>query len=85
MWKPGCKSQDLVARMWERGFGSQDLVARMLKPGSGSEIDEKILFYKKSELSKKNNDSRNSFVDIGLENVALAPARVVEGPSRSSL
>ena len=32
-----------------------------------------------------NNDSRNNFIDVGLENVVVAGARVVEEPSRSGL
>ena len=39
----------------------------------------------KSEILEKKNDSRNRFVDIGLGNVAVAVARVVELPSRSGL
>ena len=39
----------------------------------------------KSEMLEKKNDSRGRFVDIGLENGAVAAARVVELPSRSGL
>ena len=39
----------------------------------------------KSEMLEKKDDSLNRFVNIGLENVAVAAARVVEGPSRSGL
>ena len=42
-------------------------------------------FYMRSENLEKTNDSRNRFVDIGLENVAVAAARVVERPPRCSL
>ena len=35
-----------------------------------------------SEVWEKKNDSRKRFVDIGLENVAVAAARVVERPPR---
>ena len=38
-----------------------------------------IVFYRKSEISEKYNDSR------GLENAAVAATRVVEGPARRSL
>jgi hypothetical protein len=38
----------------------------------------------KNDVLEKKNDSRNRFVDIGLENVAVAAARVVERPPRCS-
>ena len=51
------------------------MVARIWKTGSGTENDEKTL----------NKYSRKRFVDIGLENAAVAAARVTDRPSRSSL
>ena len=37
-----------------------------------------------NDILEKKNDSRSRFVDIGLENVAVAAARVVERPPRCS-
>ena len=79
MLKPGCGSQDLVAITWKPGCGSQDLVARTWKPRSGSENDESISFYRQGVIMENKNHSRNGFVDIGLENVAVAATRVVGG------
>ena len=65
--------------MWGSGsqdLGSQDMVAKMMK--------KYLLLYEK-EILKKHNIIRRRFVDIGLENIAVAAARVVEGPSRCSL
>ena len=39
----------------------------------------------KNKILEKNNDSRKRFVNIGLESVAVAAARVVDLPSRSGL
>ena len=63
----------MLARIWKPGsgsqdLGSQDLVAKMMK---------KHLFYWKSEILETNNDSRRRFVNIALENIAVAAARVV--------
>ena len=82
MWKPGCGSQDLEARMWKPGCGSQDLEARIWKPRSLSENNEKALIFIRKMRCWKNNDSRTGFVNIGLENVAVVAARVVERPPR---
>ena len=65
IWRPGCGSQDLEARIWYPGFGSQDLVAKMMKK-------HWFLYEKEDFVKKKTHDSRNRFVDIGLENVAVA-------------
>ena len=43
-----------------------------------------IGFYIEDEILEKNNDSRNRFVDSGLENVAVAATREVGAPSRCS-
>ena len=40
---------------------------------------------KKSEILDTSNDSRKRFVDIELENVAVAAARVTEGPPHWSI
>ena len=75
-WKPGSGSQEL---------GSQDLVARMWCPISGCENNEnQFVFYRKTEILHKINEFRIGFVNIALENVAVAAARVVDRPSRSS-
>ena len=52
------------------------MVAKMIK---------KHVFYMKSGTLEKNNDSRSRSLDTGLENVAVAAARVVELLPRSSL
>ena len=41
-------------------------------------------FYLLNEIWETNNDSRKRFVDIGLENVAVAAAHVAELPPRCS-
>ena len=46
---------------------------------------KKHWFYMKSEVLEKKNEFDGRFVDIGLENVAVAAARVVERPPRCSL
>ena len=59
------------------------MVARTWKRGSGSEIDEtNIICFKKREKLQQKNDFQIDFVDIGLENVAVAAARVTDIPSR---
>ena len=40
------------------------------------------MFIGKVRICKTNNEFQIGSVDIGLENVAVAAARVVEGPSR---
>ena len=45
---------------------------------------KKHWFYMKSEILKKKNEFGGRFVDIGLENVAVAAARVVERHPRYS-
>ena len=75
LWEPGSGSQDVAARIWWPGSGRQDLEAKMMK--------KQWLLYEKKDFGK-DNDSRNRFVDIGLENVAVAAARVVERPPRCS-
>ena len=89
IWKPGCGSQDVeaenvavaAARVTDRPSrsGFKDVQKRRCLQN----VSE--FFFLGSRAKEKNNDSRKRFIDIGLENVVVAAAHVVEGPSRSGL